>query len=116
LPRPTGYTRATIRGRWNVFARVTKLQGPAEAIDQATAYAQENILPRARQMKGWKGVLNLGDRSTGEGLLVTFWETEEDMRASEESGAQLRGESAEAAGGSLGEVTRYEVLVSEFPS
>ena len=98
-----------------MFARVSKLQGPPEMIDQAVQYANENILPRAKQMKGWKGALSLGDRSSGEGLLVTFWETEEDMRASEGQGAQLRQQSADQSGGSVGETARYEVLVDEMP-
>jgi heme-degrading monooxygenase HmoA len=98
-----------------MFARVSKLQGPPEMIDEAVRYANENILPKAKQLKGWKGVVSLGDRNTGEGLLVTFWETEEDMLASEEAGVQFRRESADQSGGAVGETTRYEVLVDEFP-
>ena len=57
------------------------------------------ILPRAKQMEGFKGMIALGDRQSGKTLGITFWESEVAMRASEEAANRLRGESAEASGG-----------------
>ena len=51
----------------------------------------------------------LADRQTGKTLGVTFWESEEALRASEEAANSLREESAEAMSDMIAGVERYEV-------
>ena len=75
MPRcPPGVSELTDGGD-DMFARVTTLEGgdPAK-LEESIRFAQEQLLPRARQMGGWKGVISLADRSTGDGLLITLWE------------------------------------------
>jgi len=56
-----------------VFARLTTIEGGDPArIDESTQFTRDNILPRARQMEGWKGVIALADRSTGQEFLITL--------------------------------------------
>jgi hypothetical protein len=93
-------------------ARVSSFEGPADKIDEGTRYAEENVLPRARQMKGWKGVVSLVDRKSGRSRLITLWESEEALRASEEQADQLRKQAAEGAGERISAVERYEVAVA----
>ncbi len=94
-------------------ARVSSLEGPPERIDEGRRRAEEDILPRARQIPGWVGVLSLGDRSTGRAKLVTLWESVDALHASEERADRLRKESAEVAGETITGVERYEVAVAE---
>lgn len=97
-----------------MFARVTTLQsGDPAKLDESIRFAQEQILPRARQMEGWKGVISLADRSTGDGLLITLWESQETMDASAEQAKGLRTESEETGGGREAAVRGYEVMVLE---
>jgi heme-degrading monooxygenase HmoA len=51
-----------------------------------------------RLMEGFEGMIALVDRHSGKTLGITFWESEEAMRASEEAANQLRQESAEVGG------------------
>lgn len=97
-----------------MFARVTTLEGgdPAK-VDESIRFAQEQILPRAREMQGWKGVISLADRSTGAGLLITLWESEEAMNASAQQAKGLRAESHAPAGESETAVHGYEVTMLE---
>jgi heme-degrading monooxygenase HmoA len=97
-----------------MFARVTTLEGgdPAK-LDESIAFAQQEILPRARQMAGWKGVISLADRSTGAGLLITLWDSEEAMNASAEQAKGLRAESEARSGEAEIAVRGYEVVVFE---
>jgi hypothetical protein len=44
---------------------------------------------------------------------VTLWESEEDMRASEEEADRLREESAEVSNQTVADVERYEVSLFE---
>jgi heme-degrading monooxygenase HmoA len=99
-----------------VHARVSIFEGPPFKIDDLVSQAREQVLPQARQMDGFKGLIALGDRQSGKTLAITFWEDEEAMRASEEAANQLRSESAEASGEQVAGVERYEVVVFEVES
>jgi heme-degrading monooxygenase HmoA len=84
--------------------------------EQGVRIMGTQALPSVRLMDGFKGALLLGDRESGRALYLTFWETEEAMRRSEEGAAILRDDSAEALEAEPIPVERYEVLVSEFSS
>ena len=99
-----------------MHARVSIFEGAPDEIDEALRQAREQVLPQARQMDGFKGLIALGDRQSGKTLGITLWESEEDMRASEEAANRLREESAEAGGGTVAGVERYEVGLFEVPS
>lgn len=99
-----------------MFGRVTQLEGSPDQIDEGTEYIRETILPAARELDGFRGILNLTDRTAGKGLTVTLWETEEAMRASEEKANRLRDDAAKAIGGTITGVERYEVTISEVPA
>jgi heme-degrading monooxygenase HmoA len=77
---------------------------------------RENILPAARQMDGYMGILSLGDRSTGRSTSLTFWESEEAMRASEEAADRLRQHAADEVKEEIAGVERFEVYINEAPS
>ena len=94
-----------------MHARVSIFEGPPFKIDDLVSQAREQVLPQARQMDGFKGLIALGDRQSGKTLAITFWEDEGAMRASEEAANQLRSESAEASGEQIVGVERYEVGV-----
>lgn len=99
-----------------MYGRITRLEGSPEQIEEGTEYIRQTILPAARRIEGFRGVLNLADREGGKGLTITLWETEEAMRASEEAADRLRGEAAEALGARIVGVERYEVTISEVPA
>jgi hypothetical protein len=96
-----------------MFARVSTYEGPPDRIDQGLSHARERILPAARNIAGFSGILFLVDRETGKALTVTLWESEQAMRDSEEEANRLRQESAEAAGETIAGVERYEVPILE---
>jgi heme-degrading monooxygenase HmoA len=99
-----------------VYARVSTLEGPPELMDEGLRQAREVVLPGAKQIEGFKGMIALGDRQSGKTLGITFWESEELMRASEEAAARLCEESAEAGGDTIAGVERYEVGLFEVES
>jgi heme-degrading monooxygenase HmoA len=96
-----------------MFARVTTLQGPSDRVDEGTKAVQEQVIPAARQMKSFKGILALADRTTGKMVGITFWETEDDMRQSEEAANQVRSGAAGAGTADIVSVERFEVVVDE---
>jgi hypothetical protein len=94
-------------------ARVSTLEGSPERLDDSTRYGRENILPRARQVYGWKGYLSLVDRRSGRTKLITLWESRDALDASEEQADRLRQESAQAGESRIADVERYEVALAE---
>ena len=72
-----------------MHARLTRFEGSPERIDDAVRQSQDVWLPKLRAIDGFQGVNTLADRSTGTIVSITYWESEDAMRASEETG--LRG-------------------------
>ena len=97
-----------------MFARVSTFQGPPDQTAEGIRVAREQILPAARLQDGFLGIYLLYDRERGRSLAITLWETEEDMRASEEAALRARTESAEASGDVILGVERYEVALQEL--
>ncbi len=97
-----------------MYARVTQISGSPDAADAGIANFRDDALPALRQIDGNEGALLLVDRTSGKGMAITLWESEEALRASEESVIQMRAQAADAMGAS-GEpsVDRYEVAVFE---
>ena len=96
-----------------MHARMSIFEGSPEQMDESLRQAREVVLPRGRQLDGFKGMIALEDRQSGKTIGITFWESEEAMRASEEEANQLREESAEASGEAIADVERYEVSLFE---
>jgi len=99
-----------------MHARLSILEGSPDQIDESLRQAREVVLPRGKQMDGFKGMIALGDRQSGKTIGMTFWESEEAMHASEEAANRLREESAEASGETIAGVERYEVSLFEVES
>jgi heme-degrading monooxygenase HmoA len=99
-----------------MHARVSTLEGSPDKMDDATSHIREQTLPELQKMDGFKGFVALGDRQSGKVLGVAFWESEEALRATEVEVSGVRSGAAEALGGTVAGVERYEVVVYEAPS
>jgi heme-degrading monooxygenase HmoA len=95
-----------------MHARVSKLEGPPEQVNELGRIVAEWVAPALTQLDGFRGILALADRQSGNVEVVTLWESEEALRQSEEAADQLRGDTARAAGGAIAGVERYEVVLS----
>jgi heme-degrading monooxygenase HmoA len=72
-----------------MFARIQTFHQPAENLDELTKIAREQ-LPAAHELPGFKGFSYLIDRDNGEALVISLWETEEDLRQLEADNAAIR--------------------------
>jgi heme-degrading monooxygenase HmoA len=89
---------------------MTTLQGSAANVADGIKAVQEQVIPAAQKMRGFKGMIALADRATGKMIGITFWESEEAMRQSDEAANQLRTASASAGGAKIVSVDRLEVV------
>jgi heme-degrading monooxygenase HmoA len=94
-------------------ARSSTIEGQPEQIDQGTRRMIEDVLPRIRSLDGFSGVISLADRERGLTKVMTLWTSSDALAASESTVETLRNEAAEAAGGTIAGVERYEVAVAE---
>lgn len=97
-----------------MHARVSKFSVDPGRIDDANQYYRDTVLPKARELEGFRGGVALVDRVGGQIFSFTLWEGEEAMLASEEAGNQLRGQAASDLDLSAPVVERYEVGVLEI--
>ena len=92
-----------------MFARLGAWQGSAEELERWIERGREHVKPSIQQDRGLKAAYWLVDRDGGKGLIVTFWESEEAMRASEEA-RRRRQAATSAATGAQVTTERYEIV------
>ena len=97
-----------------MHARMSTLEGSPDEMDEGLRDVKERVLPVLQQQDGFKGFIAFGNRQSGELIGITFWESEQSMRASEEVGARTRSETAEDTGDTIANVQRYEVGLFEM--
>lgn len=69
-----------------MFARLLSFQWKPDKLDEAIKIYRESGIPAMKPQKGFISVSLLLDRNTGKGATVAFWDTKEDVLATEESG------------------------------
>ena len=82
-----------------MYARSTTIQGQPSSIDAGIAHARDSVMPALEGIDGCVGLSLLVDRTSGRCIVTTSWESEEAMRASEESIRPIRDQAAELFGG-----------------
>jgi heme-degrading monooxygenase HmoA len=92
---------------------VATIGGRREQLDEFARIGTEKVLPQLERLDGFEGSLILANRRSGEIVAVTLWESEEAMRATEGASYWLRAFGAEAAGGEVTGLDKYEVVSSE---
>ena len=69
-----------------IFARITTIQIKSNTLDETEKIYRESVIPAAKSQKGYQRTYLLTDRKTGKGMAITFWDSEEDAVANEQSG------------------------------
>lgn len=99
-----------------MHARLTTIQLRPSMTERLAGMFNESVLPASRQQQGFRGGLVLADGGTGKAVLVSLWDSEEDLRASEANGyyqaqiAKLAGVGL-VAGPPVGETLEVKVQV-----
>lgn len=93
-----------------MFARITRFKGDPARVEDGIFLLHEQVIPRARQREGMHHGYWMVDRSTGEAAVLSLWETEEAMHASETAAAVLRHAVTDQIGGSVTGIEHYEVV------
>ncbi len=65
-----------------MYARVVNLRFPSEMRDEVVRFGR-GLAPVLRERRGFEGLQLLTDSEAGEGIIVSFWATEEAAKTSE---------------------------------
>ncbi len=94
-----------------MHARIGRISFSPDQTDDVAAHVRENVVPNYEGTDGFKGFTLLLDRSGGEGVGISFWETEDAMRATDDLGDEARRGAAEAGSGSDQGPQHFEVTI-----
>lgn len=92
-----------------MYVRGTAVKTAPEKLNATIANFEQAVVPGLRKLPGYLGATLSVDRQTGEGIAVTIWESLAAMNAAEQAATQARRQSAEATGGQIVDVDRFEV-------
>jgi len=91
-----------------MYARMTRYEGAAPHAMEETLQAKKGVLPTEfGQTEGMKGAIFLVDRQGGTVVVISLWQDEGAMRASEDEATRVREEVTSP--GETVSVERYEV-------
>ena len=68
-----------------MYTRLLIMKMKIDRIDEASMLFEESVIPLCKDKKGYKGAYFLADRKTGKCNMITIWDSEEDMMATEQS-------------------------------
>ena len=94
-----------------MFARIGTWEGAPEELERWIVRGREQVKPSILQDAGLRAVYWLADRKAGKGMIVTVWESEDAMNASEAARLKRQAGMAAATGAKV-TTERYEVVDS----
>ena len=97
-----------------MFARVTVVQGSPDKVEQGIESFNGAVLPAVKGVDGYRAAFLLVDRTTGKGMGITLWESEDARRRGAEAVDEARAATIKAMGGTVPPVDEYEVVASDL--
>ena len=98
-----------------MYARVTHADFAADRLAESTQLVAEQM-KEIRAGEGNRGYLLLTDPGTGRSMVVSLWEDEAAMRASEQQADRVRDGVARPTHGTVTGVERFEVAIADLDS
>jgi hypothetical protein len=92
-----------------MYARVIQFTTPVETVDEAVRIMEVHSKPTISSQEGFAGGYWLVDRTTGRGVVINLWATEEALREADAVSARLRQDGIDF-GMVMEAVSAYEVV------
>lgn len=101
-----------------MFARLVTFENVDAAVaDEALRWMQENAVPAARELEGFRAAVALRSRQSGSMAVITIFDREEHVRAAEpsfeETASRMPGDLKDAVEGTLRSAEVMEVVIRE---
>ncbi len=96
-----------------MHARSAVIEMSPDKLDASIRQFEDEMLPRYREIAGYKGFTMLVNRESGKAFGVSFWESEDGVDASNDLGAEARTGLADTGGGSPQAPEVWEVALDD---
>ncbi len=96
-----------------MYGRVIRLKGDPGKREEAMKLWKETTLPAIKKQPGFLGISMVGNRQTGDGLSVSYWETEHQTKQAREQVRPIALKNLEKTGGQIAEEDEVEVFISK---
>lgn len=97
-----------------MYARVTVVQGSPDKVEQGIESFNGAVLPAVKAVDGYRGAFLLVDRTTGKGMGITLWESEDARQRGATAVESARAATIAAMGGTVPPVDEYDVVASDL--
>ena len=94
-----------------MHVRITTVTGASD-IDGGLALLRGQVVPQMQQQRGFRGLSAAGDRAAGVVTVLSVWDSQADLQASESAADKARGDAVRLMAGEAS-VERYEQTVWE---
>lgn len=92
------------------YARVSTYEFPADQADEAVR-AFDEAMGELDPMEGIQEAMLLVDRSRGDAMTITIWESETALVATEQEASEIRQRAVSSPGGKVTNIARYEIAL-----
>jgi heme-degrading monooxygenase HmoA len=94
---------------------MTTIQMDPSKVDQAVSQFEEDDLPSIKELDGFNGFTLFVDRSSGKVFGISYWDSKEQMDASEQSVQDSRQRTADTGGADAPpQVEVFEVAIDTY--
>ena len=93
-----------------MYASVTSVRTAEADLDLTATLAAESLVDWLRQFEGYRGMLVFSSEDDGCAQFITFWDSAEALRRTEQSRSELRMQLIETGGAELEGVQAYAVV------
>jgi heme-degrading monooxygenase HmoA len=93
-----------------MYARLTQIQGKPEQLNEMIDLVNNQVIPGAQNLPGFKGGYWLVDKATGKAATLTFFASEEDLEESAKGANNLRTQATKKLGAKVLSVEHFEVI------
>jgi heme-degrading monooxygenase HmoA len=94
-----------------MHVRISIVTGASD-IEGGLGFLRDQVVPQLQRQKGFRGLSASGDRSAGTVAVLSMWDSEADLDASESAADKARSDAVRLMGGQVS-VERYEQNVWE---
>ena len=92
---------------------VTRISMDPGKVDENLAFFKSDVAPRIKASEGFRGLRNMMNRATGEGIVGTAWSDQEALNRAA-ADAQTRRDEATSRGVRIGERSMREIVLVDL--
>jgi len=96
-----------------MYSRLTQIKSEPARVDELVEQMKAEMLPVFQQQPGYLGTISSADRETGRGAVATYWDSMENLRASEAAIFAARDKFSATHGSETVSFHRCEIPVQE---